>query len=47
MFLHPRLFFPTKKDMKIIKISFKVIKEENVENDKSLEWNPVCLNTSI
>ena len=46
MFLYPRLFFPTKKDMKIIKISFKVIKEENVEND-NLEWNSVHLNASI
>ena len=43
MFLHLRLFFPIKKDMKIIKISFKVIKEENVENDKNLEWNSVHL----
>ena len=46
MFLYPRLFFPTKKDMKTIKISFKVIKEENAEND-NLEWNSVHLNASI
>ena len=31
----------------MVKISFKVIKEENVKNYKSLEWNSVGLDASI